>query len=342
MNVLNNIDLDSYGYHHPGKNAPSTRGLISPKANFHEVCVKLLNMDGIGIFVVDFDDNCRLIGCIGRTDLNKLNNETSFETLTAADIANKDCRVATLLTLEDDIPLLNKYHYMPVVDENYCFQFYVCDKSNWSKWSIDQEYELDYHQELFHNIYHKEGFPKKTIDKIIVNDENIKELIYKRLNGTILEIGAGPYFGYILYAKNALRRIIIEPLADKYADLRKEYNIEMPDSENIEIISQGGDIFIPELEKVADVIFCQNALDHTPDWPFVLANISLYCKKGGILYLGTDIDHHASKITGHYNISYNPDRLYGLLNALGFNIIYKNCYVRTIGNNFVAVVGIKR
>lgn len=291
---------------------------------------------------MDFDDNSRLIGCIGWTDFTKAMSKVKEPyMLTATEIANKDCTVATLQTLDSDIALLNKYHYLPVVDSERYFQFYICDKSNWSLWMDGQEFEINYWRTSFTQRYVKEGIPKLTCDRIYVNDFNVKKHFLEYLKGTVIEIGAGPFAGYIWSAHEATRRVIIEPLADKYSDLREEFDVQIPDIEKIEFFSQGADVFIPELINSADAILCQNALDHTPDWPFVLGNIARYTKKGGILYLGTDIDHHSSGMPGHYNITYNPEKLYQLLNSLGFDIIYKHCYSRTCGNNFVTAVGIK-
>lgn len=332
---------DGYSYHWPGVHNTNTLKLVSRNAKLSEIYNKMLEAGG-GVYVVDFDDSCRFIGYIGITEFAKAINWTeNICTLTAEDIANTNCCVATLETLDNDISLLEKYSHLPVVDSDERFQFYVCQKSNWGDWAENQKFEINAWRNGFNTNNNNEGFPKRLIDRICVCDESVIQLVLEKANGTVIEVGAGPFLGYIWSIPKSKRRIIIEPLADKYAALREEYGLKIPNSADIETYLQGADIFIPELASQADVVLCQNALDHTPEWPFVLGNIARYMKKDSILYLGTDIDHHASDVPGHHNITYNPDKLYSLLNALGFELIYKQCYTRTIGNTFCSVVGTK-
>jgi len=339
-----NPDTDQCNYHHPCGFTKNTQGLVSPNATIDEVGTKLLSMGGYGIYVVDFIKDNLFLGCIGRAEFEKaLSKLNMLDSLTAVDIANKKCRTATLQTLDNDIKDLIKYRYLPVVDSRRQFQFYLTDQSNWSHWSnIDQGSELAFWRSFLTKRYPTEGIPRLTVDRICVNDEGIKKSLIRRLSGTVIEIGAGPFAGFLWSIQEAAHRVIIEPLANEYAILRKEFFVEILDIEGVLMYPQGADIFIPELVESADVILCHNALDHTPDWPFALGNIARYTKKGGMVYIGTDIDHHASSMLGHYNITYNPDRFYKLLEAFGFDIQYKHCYSRTIGNSFVAVVCIKK
>gem|GEM_PF-5869702 len=171
------------------------------------------------------------------------------------------------------------------------------------------------------------GISVTNLDRIQIYDMVIKKkLLEKSVNGNVIEVGAGPLCGFILSLKNTLSKTIIEPLAEKYAELRKHLNIEVPNSDEINYFSIGADIFVPELYNTADLILCQNCLDHTTEWAFSLGNLTTYAKKGCIMYFACDLDFHVptSNMTGHYNSTYNPKKMIQFLMNLGWNIIYDN------------------
>ena len=54
---FSNQKNDGYKFHFHNKYSSSTHCLVSPDAKLSEVCIKLLNMGGDGIYVVDFDND---------------------------------------------------------------------------------------------------------------------------------------------------------------------------------------------------------------------------------------------------------------------------------------------
>jgi hypothetical protein len=79
---------------------------------------------------------------------------------------------------------------------------------------------------------------------------------------------------------------------------------------------------IPELVgRVDGAILCRNMLDHTPKWPFVLANMSTYAAAGCRLLLWTDLDHHGEADAGHYDITASPIEFERLIEQLGFKVL---------------------
>lgn len=86
----------------------------------------------------------------------------------------------------------------------------------------------------------------------------------------------------------------------------------------------GGDEYLPHYNNAIDgAIFCRNMLDHTPNWPFVLSNISTYAQSGCYLLLWTDISHHGVADKGHFEITEDADAFVRLVETLGFQVQYK-------------------
>ncbi|HEX5478034.1 MAG TPA: hypothetical protein VFX09_09275 [Burkholderiales bacterium] len=73
--------------------------------------------------------------------------------------------------------------------------------------------------------------------------------------------------------------------------------------------------------QVGGAVLCRNMLDHTPKWPFVLANISAYAAPGCKLLLWTDLDHRGDADEGHYDITPHPEDFKRLVAQLGFRVI---------------------
>jgi hypothetical protein len=122
--------------------------------------------------------------------------------------------------------------------------------------------------------------------------------------------------------------------------MRNELDIEIENIEDIISYSVPADCYIKELGNTVDgLIICQNALDHTPKWPFILNNISSYAARGCCFYLWTDIDH-VSTNEGHFDIAQNPLKIFQMVENLGFNLIYQKVHV-PFGNLNVCCVGVK-
>lgn len=239
----------------------------------------------------------------------------------ANDIMNRHFKYTTVEHLDRDIEQLNSVSFMPVVDDKMNLLFVVYRESC-NLWSAAQVYELNWWRNHF--LMKSQEYQDLKPKKYRLPEQYISMIQEKLSDGhnTCIEIGAGPLLGYMRDVSNSNKRIIIEPLCERYAELRKQYGLMLRDEESIICYPRGGDIFIPDLKDSADIILTNNALDHTPDWPFVLGNISEYARKGCLLYIANYIDHHAEFTEGHFNITYNPKKYLRLIRQLGFEIIW--------------------
>jgi hypothetical protein len=112
----------------------------------------------------------------------------------------------------------------------------------------------------------------------------------------------------------------IEPLGEAVRDWQQRHFGKLV-FDDLELRTVGADVFIPEYESRFDgVIHCRNMLDHTPNWPFVLSNISAYAAPGCHLLFWTDIDHHGIADAGHFDICSDAVQLKRLIQRLGFDI----------------------
>jgi hypothetical protein len=120
----------------------------------------------------------------------------------------------------------------------------------------------------------------------------------------------------------ARMRVFVEPMAnriDEYVSARYSREIF---KDGIKY-SCYGDKYIPELRNQIDgLIYVRNCIDHTPNWVFILSNISSYAKSGCTLMIWNDIDHFAAAQLdpGHYNITPSKLDFVRLLENLGFSI----------------------
>jgi hypothetical protein len=114
--------------------------------------------------------------------------------------------------------------------------------------------------------------------------------------------------------------IAIEPLGEKIKEWQtKTFGSSIFDTMTLKAV--GADIFLPELAgKIDGVIYCRNMLDHTPNWPFVLANISAYAAPGCHLFLWTDIDHRGTADEGHFDICSAQTSIKRMVEQLGFSV----------------------
>jgi hypothetical protein len=110
----------------------------------------------------------------------------------------------------------------------------------------------------------------------------------------------------------------IEPLGDSVREWqRKRFGGSAFDNMNLKSI--GADVFLEELaSRIDGAIHCRNMLDHTPNWPFVLANISAYAAPGCHFLFWTDIDHGGTADEGHYDICPQSSSIKRLIEQLGF------------------------
>jgi hypothetical protein len=302
-----------------------------------EILTRMLDNDCLCVL-----DGEKMIGLITKGDIYRyLQKYTCDSNITAKDMCNKNFAYTTLEEIDFDQDKLRRFKYLPLLDNGkllYVFR----SKSSIQAWDAAQSYEISYWRTWLSeggNASYKYLFePSWTY----IDDENITRRVQEQSIGTVcLEIGAGGLYGFLPGLKQASKRIIIEPLAEKYKDLRHELGIELGDIEDIISYSAAADSYIETLENAVDgLIICQNALDHTPNWPFILNNISSYAVKGCCFYLWTDIDH-VSTNEGHFNITQNPLRIFQIVENLGFDLIYKKVHV-PFGNLNVCCVGVKR
>lgn len=119
----------------------------------------------------------------------------------------------------------------------------------------------------------------------------------------------------------AKERIAIEPLLEPIV-LWQETNLGKSAYDGFRNYAKPAEVLVAELVLAIDgAIVCRNMLDHTPSWPFVLANISSYAVPGCKLLLWTDLDHRGTDDEGHYNITSDVSAFRRLVEQLGFNVI---------------------
>jgi hypothetical protein len=310
---------------------------IDQRACFVEILRQLLDYEFLCV-----TDAEKMIGVITKGDVDRyLRENIGGKDITAADICNKAFAYTTLEKVDFDRDKLNRFKYLPLLDRDGKLLYILRSKSSAQEWESAQEYEIAYWRKwlsLKDNASYKYLFmPSHRY----IDDENITELLQKQSAGKVcLEIGAGGLYGFLPGLKRASKRIMIEPLADKYKDLRRELNIDLSDIEDVISYPVAADCYMQELEGSVDgLIICQNALDHTPNWPFILNNISSYAAKGCHFYLWTDIDH-GGEVEGHFNIAQNPLKMFQMIENLGFDLIYKKVQV-PFGNLNICCVGVK-
>lgn len=118
----------------------------------------------------------------------------------------------------------------------------------------------------------------------------------------------------------ASERITIEPLYEEI-DKWQKVNLGWSCFYGMKCHAVPAEKFIPEYaDKIDGVIYCRNMLDHTNNWPFVLANISEYAASNCTLMLWTDLYHDGLADEGHYEITPNDENFRRLLRQLGFII----------------------
>jgi hypothetical protein len=118
----------------------------------------------------------------------------------------------------------------------------------------------------------------------------------------------------------AARVHVIEPLLNEVEEWQRN-NLGYSLFDGLEKHAHGAEEVVPEaVGKIDGAIYCRNCLDHTPHWPFILANMALYASPGCKLLLWLDLDHRGIADEGHYDITTDPAAFKRLIEALGFDI----------------------
>lgn len=117
------------------------------------------------------------------------------------------------------------------------------------------------------------------------------------------------------------QRHVVEPLYPKIHEWQIQ-NLGASAFEELVCHDQAAEQGIEELYGAVDgAILCRNMLDHTPQWPFVLQQISAYSAVGCRLLLWTDLHHHGTEDIGHYDITSDVDAFRRLVSQFGFRIL---------------------
>jgi hypothetical protein len=118
----------------------------------------------------------------------------------------------------------------------------------------------------------------------------------------------------------ASERFVIEPLADRVSAWQREH-LGFSLYEGLTTYSIGADEYLPSLDRLINgAIYCRNCIDHSPNWMFILSNISTYAGPGCKLLLWNDIYHVNGADSGHYDLTQDPASMSRLIHALGFDI----------------------
>lgn len=119
----------------------------------------------------------------------------------------------------------------------------------------------------------------------------------------------------------ASERIAVEPLYNEISEYQNKV-FGKNGFPNVHVYASPAEILIPELEsKIDGALYVRNCLDHSPNWPFILGNISRYLTSGGYLLIWNDLLHPESYKDGHYDIGDNREMFRELIISFGFKII---------------------
>jgi hypothetical protein len=206
-------------------------------------------------------------------------------------------------------------------------------------WAGAQNYELiaafEYMQTNFFKEVHKKstqpsdkisnGYFDETMTKeFFQSDKKQWDAFVEHMKGkNCLDVGpciASPWRRFDI----ASTRYAVEPLFTE-VDAWQRKNLHSSLFENINTFSSPAEELVEELVgKIDGAILCRNMLDHTPQWPFVMANMAKYAKSGCKLLLWTDLDHGEGGDEGHFTITTHVAHFKLLVETLGFRIISEN------------------
>jgi hypothetical protein len=202
-------------------------------------------------------------------------------------------------------------------------------------WHEAQEYELRHTYDFMSEVFFTDLFRKYRagelntangyfnelfVREFFANDIELFRQFLEKIQGkACLDIGPCVFTPLVTW-HGIGAAAAIEPLGDAVREWQREH-FDKSVFDDVELRSVGADVFIPEFESRFDgAIHCRNMLDHTPNWPFVLSNISAYAAPGCHLLLWTDIDHRGTADAGHFDICSDAAQLKRLLQRLGFEI----------------------
>jgi len=150
---------------------------------------------------------------------------------------------------------------------------------------------------------------------------------------TNLEIGAGP-FGYLAPCYWMKRRIVIDPLVDKYRAYQLKRFGKTFWTADIETHAVPAEQIVEPLRGAIDgCIVSRNALDHMEDPLAALETIAEYAACGCYLLLWTDIWHRDGGDVGHRNITRSARVLDKTLDSLGFTIVQNGAGIHAAGGH---------
>jgi FkbM family methyltransferase len=137
---------------------------------------------------------------------------------------------------------------------------------------------------------------------------------------TGLEVGSGPC-GVSCGWHFIGQWYVIDPLVHTYKQLSLEMFGKTWWHDNIILMPQNAELFIPELSgKIDGLIWCRNSLDHMADPFTTLKNLSKYAAEGCRLFVWTDLYHLDGHDHGHRNITRSKDEFGRFIENLGFRI----------------------
>ena len=141
--------------------------------------------------------------------------------------------------------------------------------------------------EQYYHRRHKE-YPTKPVFRRAQTRESILyalDHLRSREHIKCIEVGSGPdsqfYSDYFLNNKN-IEIVAVDPLAEFYKSLHRKYN----SSDNIEIVAgYGEDLHTLFPQNSFDIVYSQNAIDHSQSPVDFLKNLYNILKPGGYLIL---------------------------------------------------------
>ena len=222
-------------------------------------------------------------------------------------------------------------------------------------WEVSQQYEWKATQEFMQTLdfaNHISDFQTGKFnalsgyrDPLMIKEffanstEQYNEFLTK-IEGTA-RLDVGPCLSTPLRQWGGAENYVIEPLFEKVSKFQKDkFGFSLFDG--FIGFNSPAEITINSLVNHIDgVIYCRNCIDHSPLWPFILANISKYAAKGCYLMIWNDLDHNGSADDGHYDITRKPEYFKNLIEALGFDIINEYTDNQRIGVN-IGFLAIKR
>jgi hypothetical protein len=208
--------------------------------------------------------------------------------------------------------------------------------SSTNPWSNAQEWELgnaisymdhaSFREQLEHvnqsSFYASTGFVDQVdLDEFFSGDKEVWNEFIRDITGKIvMEIGPC-LLAKIAYWDVASERIAIEPLYSQISNYQNK-TFGKNGFPGVKVFSSPAEELIPELiGKIDGAIFVRNCIDHSPNWAFILGNISRYLAPGGQLLIWNDLLHPDSYKDGHYDICDDKGMFRDILIAFGFQII---------------------